>query len=112
MLGQPDGLQQDLRGELIGGRDALLELDADHDLFLTWFAEPDDAAQEYRAVAEDRLLDQVRVDGAACGSDPVPGPVGVVEEAVLVEVADVVRAEPVAGEERLCVALRQAPVLA
>ena len=41
VLEQPGGLQKDLPGELVGGGDAFLELDADHDFFVTGFTEPD-----------------------------------------------------------------------
>jgi hypothetical protein len=54
----------------------------------------------------------MRVHGALRGSDPVTGPVGVVQEAVLIEEPDVVGTEPVTGEERLSVTFRQGPVLA
>ncbi len=111
MLGQSGRRPQDLLGELLGRSDALLELDADDNLLAAGFAEAHHAAHEDRGMAEDRFFDQVRVHGAVLGGDPVPGPVGVVQEAVLVEESDVVGAEPVAGEERLSVPFWQRPVL-
>ena len=67
--------------------------------------------QEHRGVTQDGFFHQVRVHGAARSGDPVTGPVGVVQKAVLIEESDVVGAEPVTGEERLSVLFRQGPVL-
>src|ERR1700722_1669564 len=73
-------------------------------------AKADDAAVADGWMAQHPGLHVVRIDDSIADADPVSGPVCVVQEAGLIEIAEVPRPEPVVLEERTLAGLLRAPV--
>jgi hypothetical protein len=101
VLGEMRGMRRNLVAEGRRLRVAGFQLyGRDHRLSAA-LAEPNDAAIGDRGMAHHRFFDQMRKDDAAIGENAVAGAIDVEEVALLVEVPDIERPEPVPREERL-----------